>query len=121
MFLILSIVLLIRVEYRIWSKRYALTNKRIILSEGIFSEKFRSTVYNKITDLRLNQTMFDKVLNIGTIGIDTAGTDAIEIRFIGVRNPVYIQNKISEMQSATKSINEEIVETKIKKKSNRKK
>jgi len=107
MFLILALVLLVRVEYRIWSKRYALTTERVIVSEGIFSEKFRSTTYDKITDLRLNQSVFDKVLNIGTIGIDTAGTDAIEIKFIGVKNPSYIQNKISEMQSAKKPVVEE--------------
>jgi|GEM_PF-3133546 len=99
MFLMLSIIFLARVEFKIWSKIYALTNKRVIISEGIFSEKFESTTYDKITDMGFTQSFMDKILNIGTISIDTAGTDQIEITFENVSNPLFIKNKISDMQT----------------------
>src|SRR3989338_10232617 len=35
---IFSLIMLIRLEYRIWSRRYALTDERLLYSRGIFSE-----------------------------------------------------------------------------------
>jgi uncharacterized membrane protein YdbT with pleckstrin-like domain len=110
-FLILSLVLLVRVEYKIWSVRYALTNHRVIISEGIFTEKFKSAMYDKITDIGLTQSFWDKVLNIGTLNIDTAGSDDIEIIFNKISRPIEIKNKISGMQSKSKEIQAEEPQT----------
>jgi uncharacterized membrane protein YdbT with pleckstrin-like domain len=107
-FSLLAVVLLVRVEYKIWSRRYALTTKRVIISEGIFTEKFKSTVYDKITDVGLNQSFMDKILNIGTILVDTAGGDGIEITLEKVARPIFVKNKISEMQSSVKVLVEEV-------------
>lgn len=107
MFSILALILLVRVEYKIWSKRYALTSKRVIISEGIFTERFKSAVYDKITDIGLNQSFMDKILNIGTVTVDTAGGDDIEITFVKVSKPFFIKNKISEMQTSMKGVSGE--------------
>jgi membrane protein YdbS with pleckstrin-like domain len=114
-FLMLSIIFLARVEYKIWSKIYALTNKRIIVSQGIFSEKFESTTYDKITDIGLDQSFLDKIVDIGTISIDTVGTDEIEITFENVRKPIIIKNKINDLQSPTPATSTEAIVTKTNK------
>jgi uncharacterized membrane protein YdbT with pleckstrin-like domain len=99
--LVISIVLLIKVEYKIWSKLYALTNKRVIISKGIFSEDFQSTVYDKITDIELKQSFLDKILNIGKIGVNTAGGDEIEFVFENTSRPLEVKNKINNLQAAS--------------------
>jgi uncharacterized membrane protein YdbT with pleckstrin-like domain len=99
--LVISIILLIKVEYKIWSKVYALTNHRIIISEGIFTEKITSVAYNKITDLSLEQTFLNKIFNIGKINIDTAGGDQIEEILENISSPILVKKKISDLQLVT--------------------
>lgn len=99
-FLLLSLILLIKVEYKIWSKAYAITNERMMISEGIFTEKFKSCVYSKITDLGLKQSFFDKIMNTGTVEIDTASSDVIELKLENISMPFDVKRIISDAQSA---------------------
>src|SRR4030042_2551914 len=73
--LIYAIIMLLRLEYRIWSRRYAITNEKLLYSKGIFTEKFKSARYSYITDIGLNQSLWDKIMNTGTLTINTAGSD----------------------------------------------
>ncbi|MGV8150512.1 MAG: PH domain-containing protein [Candidatus Woesearchaeota archaeon] len=97
--LIYSVIMLIRLEYRIWSRRYALTNERMLYSKGIFSEHFKSSTYNNITDIGFHQTFMDKILNTGTLTVNTAGTDNYEIRYRKIRNPLTVKKMINDKQS----------------------
>jgi len=87
-----------RIEYRILSRRYGLTNKRAIYSRGIFSEEFKSAQYKFITDIGYDQTFWDKLMNTGTINIDTAGQDNYEIRYRKIDDPLKIQKTINNQQ-----------------------
>lgn len=98
-FMVISIILLIRVEYKIFFKSYALTTERILISEGIFTENFRSTSYSKITDIDLKQSFFDKLLNTGDIHIATAGTEGADLQFSHISKPVFIKKNIYDLQS----------------------
>lgn len=98
---LIIIILLVKVEYKIWSKRYALTTERILVSTGIFSEKFKSTIYNKITDIELDQTFFDKILNVGTLKLNTAGGDNVEIVLDKISRPFDIKRHINDQQTIT--------------------
>ena len=93
---IVMIVLLLRLEYRIWSRRYAITSERILYSRGIFSEQFKSARYNMITDVALRQSLWDKICNTGTLAIDTAGTDQYEIRYRKVNKPFELEKLIND-------------------------
>jgi uncharacterized membrane protein YdbT with pleckstrin-like domain len=93
--------MLLRLEYRIWSRRYALTNERMLYSKGIFSEDFKSSSYNKITDVGFHQTFWDKIMNTGTLTVNTAGTDNYEIRYRKIRNPLEVKKMINDKQTPT--------------------
>jgi len=67
--LVAALILLIKTEYKVWSKAYALTDARVMISEGIFTEKSMSCVYGNITNLGLTQSFFDKIMNTGAISI----------------------------------------------------
>jgi membrane protein YdbS with pleckstrin-like domain len=94
-----SVIMLIRLEYRILSRRYALTTERILYSRGIFSEFFRSTGYGYVTDIKFSQTFWDKILNTGTLVIDTSGTDKYEIRYRKISDPLRVKKIINDMQA----------------------
>jgi len=99
LFLIFVIILILRLEYRIFSRRYGLTERRVLYSAGIFSERFRSINYHYITDVGLYQTLWDKIMNTGTVKVDTAGTGEYEIRYREVSDPYRIQKLINELSS----------------------
>jgi uncharacterized membrane protein YdbT with pleckstrin-like domain len=96
--LLFSLFMLIRLELRIWSRRYALTNERMVYSRGIFSETFRSIQYLYITDISFQQSFWDKIMNTGTITVDTASTDE-EITYRRIADPLTIKKIINEEQS----------------------
>jgi hypothetical protein len=88
--------MLVRVEYRIWSRRYGITSERVMYSKGIFYEKFHSAKYGSITDIGLNQSFWDKIMNTGTLNLNTAGTDFYEIRYRKVSDPYKIKKMIND-------------------------
>jgi hypothetical protein len=94
--LIIVIILLMRIEYRIFSRRYALTTERVLYSNGIFREIFKSTTYDDVTDIALYQNLWDKIVNTGTITLNTAGTPGYEIRYRKVRDPIKIKKMIND-------------------------
>jgi membrane protein YdbS with pleckstrin-like domain len=98
--IIISIIMLIRLEYRIFSRRYALTNERIMYSNGIFSEIFKSAQYNYISDIEFEQSFWDKIMNTGTLKIHTVGTDEYQIRYRKVSEPLDIKKTINDIQGA---------------------
>ena len=99
---IFSLIMLIRLEYRIWSRRYALTDERLLYSRGIFSESFRSAPYARVTDIGFEQTFFDKIMDTGTLHINTAGTDNFEIRYRKISRPLEIKRMINDGQGEDK-------------------
>jgi len=101
--LVYAIIMILRLEYRIWSRRYALTNERMLYSRGIFSEVFKSVPYYKVTDIGFFQTLWDKIANTGTVTIDTAGTDEYEIRYRKIKRPLEIKKMINDRQNLTRT------------------
>jgi len=65
-------------------------------SRGIFYEKFHSAKYGFITDTALYQTFWDKIVNTGTININTAGTDDYEIKYRKILDPYKIKKMIND-------------------------
>jgi hypothetical protein len=97
--LLYAIGMLIRIEYRIFSRRYALTSERMMYSRGIFNEFFRSSSYRYATDIEFEQTFWDKIVDTGTLKINTAGTDNYEIRYRKISQPLKIKKQINDLQN----------------------
>jgi len=87
-FPILIIVFLYQIALR-KSYHFYITNERIILEGGILLKKIKSVPYHKITDVSIYQNIIERVVNISTLNIHTAGTGVQipEIRFFGLRKP----------------------------------
>lgn len=97
-----SLIMLIRLEYRILSRKYAVTNERLLYSRGIFNEHFVSAMFNYITDISLHQNLWDKIINTGTLNINTAGGDEKEIRYREISNPLKIKKMINDISDKSK-------------------
>ena len=76
--------------------KYYVTNKRVIHEFTFLSRKISSTSYDKIQDVHLTQGLIERMFNIGTIHINTAGSHNIEVIFKGVKHPRAIRNQIEK-------------------------
>lgn len=68
---------------------YVVTDQRIRIRRGILSRREQSTVIEKVQNINTNQSLLDRMLRVGSIDFDTAGTEANEasFRFDGVARP----------------------------------
>ncbi len=78
---------------RIYNVRYCLTGKGIEMTIGILSLRQRSVKirYEDIRSVETEQTIFERMLNIGTVEIGTSATGAIEVIFKGIEAPQEVQ------------------------------
>jgi len=69
--------------------RYLVTDRRIHIRTGLMSRNERTTHVDRVQNVNLNQTIFQRMLGIGDVDWDTAGTDAsdADFTFRGVDDP----------------------------------
>ena len=68
---------------------YVVTDQRIRIRRGILSRREQSTLVERVQNINTSQSLFDRMLGVGAIDFDTAGTEAKEasFRFVGVARP----------------------------------
>lgn len=82
-------------------KRYALTNKRLIVTDVFLSKHVVNVTYKNITDITVDQNAIDLMGGWGTIVINTAGSDFPEAVLQNVNNPQKIKSKIDELSESS--------------------
>ena len=63
------------------------TNKRTIQRTGLISKKTTEVVHRDVRNIQIDQSVFQRLFGVGSIGISSAGQSGIEIEFTGVRDP----------------------------------
>lgn|SRR3989344_3280130 len=91
-----GIIIIILAELVRRGNTYYITDKRVIHEFTFLSRKISSCTYDKIQDIHLTQSLVERIVGVGTVHINTAGTHFIEIRFRGVKEPVSIKRMIEE-------------------------
>ena len=73
----LTIILLLLTVLIGWLRRidtqYVVTNKRIHIRSGILSRRDHSTQHARIQNVNTDQSIIDRMLNVGDVDFDTAG------------------------------------------------
>lgn len=64
---------------------YAVTTQRLYIRRGILSKNVQQTRIGRVQNVNTRQTVFERVLRVGTVDFDTAGTDDSDFRFHGDR------------------------------------
>jgi uncharacterized membrane protein YdbT with pleckstrin-like domain len=66
---------------------YLVTSQRLSIRRGVFSKRVQQTRIDRVQNVNTQQSLIDRVLRVGTIDFDTAGTDDSEFRFVGIAAP----------------------------------
>lgn len=84
--------------------KYYVTDKRIIIQNGFFSENYQTIYYKDIKNVDLRIGLIDKMLNVGDIYFDLGqyyttknGTRSITSGFLDIENPREIYSKLQKI------------------------
>ena len=92
-----ALVLLVGFIRRI-ETRYTITNQRLRIQRGILSKSVQQTRIERVQNVNTNQTLFDRILRVGTVDFDTAGTDDADFTFAGVGSPHRVVEAVDRAQ-----------------------
>jgi uncharacterized membrane protein YdbT with pleckstrin-like domain len=66
---------------------YMVTNQRLYIRRGLLSKAEQQTRIDRVQNVNTKQSLLQRVLSVGTVDFDTAGTDDSEFRFDGIAAP----------------------------------
>jgi uncharacterized membrane protein YdbT with pleckstrin-like domain len=69
---------------------YSITNQRLTIQTGILSREVHQTRLERIQNVNSSQSLFERLLRIGTVEFDTAGETQFDFAFRGVGDPARI-------------------------------
>jgi uncharacterized membrane protein YdbT with pleckstrin-like domain len=85
------------------NNEYIVTSRRVIHANGIFSKNILDSSLNKINDVILQQSMFGRIFNYGTIKILTATEEVINL-LDRISKPIAFKHAMLEAKSLLEPI-----------------
>jgi uncharacterized membrane protein YdbT with pleckstrin-like domain len=80
--------------------RYVITSERLNIRHGILSKRTQETRIQRVQNVNTEQSFFERIMQVGTVDFDTAGTDDSEFKFVGVANPEEVVRAVDKAQRA---------------------
>jgi uncharacterized membrane protein YdbT with pleckstrin-like domain len=94
---IMAVVILVGLIVRI-ATRYVISTERLNIRTGILSKHVQQTSIDRVQNVNTEQTFMDRILRVGAVDFDTAGTDDSDFTFRGVSNPAGIVAAVDRAQ-----------------------
>jgi uncharacterized membrane protein YdbT with pleckstrin-like domain len=76
--------------------RYTITNRRLHIKRGIVSREVQETRLERVQNVNYHQGVLQRVLQVGDVDFDTAGTDDSNFIFVGVSQPEKVVEDVGE-------------------------
>ena len=73
-----------------------ITSDRTRLRKGILSKSVTEVWHQDVRNVQLNQTMFQRMLGVGSIGVSSAGQAGLEISVSGIPDPDRVKQLIDQ-------------------------
>jgi uncharacterized membrane protein YdbT with pleckstrin-like domain len=96
-FLAIGVVLFAAAWIRQWSSEFAVTNKRVIIKVGFISRRTIEINMSKVESVEVNQDIFGRVLNYGTIVV--IGTGGTKEPFALIDDPLAFRRAVQSQQA----------------------
>jgi uncharacterized membrane protein YdbT with pleckstrin-like domain len=74
--------------------KYLITTQRLRISRGIVRKKVQETRLERVQNVNYEQGVIDRVLGVGTVDFDTAGSDDAEFKFVWVNGPEQVVHAV---------------------------
>lgn len=77
---------------------YTITNQRLRIKRGILAKKIQQTRIDRVQNVNTDQSVVERMLRVGTVDFDTAGTDDSDFTFAGVSSPSKVVEAVDRAQ-----------------------
>lgn len=77
---------------------YTVTNRRLHIKRGIVARKVQETRLDRVQNVNYQQTVVQRLLQVGDVDFDTAGTDDSDFVFVGLAQPEHV---VAQVDRAT--------------------
>jgi uncharacterized membrane protein YdbT with pleckstrin-like domain len=78
--------------------RYLVTTQRLYIRRGVLARRAQQTRIDRVQNVNTEQTVVDRIVRVGTIDFDTAGTDDSEFRFVRIAGPDLVVAAVDRAQ-----------------------
>jgi uncharacterized membrane protein YdbT with pleckstrin-like domain len=78
---------------------YTITDRRLNIKRGIISRNVQETRLLRVQNVNFQQSVYERIMQIGNVDFDTAGTDDSGFVFAGVATPAKV---VEQVDRATK-------------------
>jgi uncharacterized membrane protein YdbT with pleckstrin-like domain len=78
--------------------RYTITNQRLRIQRGLLSRHVQQTRIERVQNVNTRQSFPERLLRVGTVDFDTAGTDDSDFTFVGVGDPARVVEAVDRAQ-----------------------
>lgn len=75
---------------------YTITNERLRIRRGLLSKNIQQTQINRVQNVNTSQSPIERLLQVGRVDFDTAGTDDSSFTFEGIADPEKIVAAVDE-------------------------
>jgi uncharacterized membrane protein YdbT with pleckstrin-like domain len=93
----LAIVLAVAYLQRV-ATHYVVTNQRLRIRRGILAKHVQQTRIERVQNVNTEQSLLERVLRIGTVDFDTAGTEDSDFTFRGISEPAAVVAAVDRAQ-----------------------
>jgi uncharacterized membrane protein YdbT with pleckstrin-like domain len=73
---------------------YTITDRRLNIKRGIVSRNVQETRLQRVQNVNFNQSVYERLMQIGDVDFDTAGTDDSNFVFAGVAQPEQVVEQV---------------------------
>jgi uncharacterized membrane protein YdbT with pleckstrin-like domain len=71
--------------------KYTVTNRRVFVRHGLVSINEQTARLERVQDITLRQTLFDRLFGVGRLLIDTAGSSGGALEFKALLEPTHVR------------------------------
>jgi uncharacterized membrane protein YdbT with pleckstrin-like domain len=77
---------------------YLVTTQRLSIRRGMLAKQMQQTRIDRVQNVNTQQTVIDRIVRVGTVDFDTAGTDDSEFKFVGIASPGVVVAAVDRAQ-----------------------
>ena len=80
------------------STTYVVSSQRLYIRRGLLAKRVQQTRIDRVQNVNTDQGPLERVLRVGTVDFDTAGTDDSDFTFTGIADPQAIVIAVDRAQ-----------------------
>ena len=80
---------------------YTITTRRLHIQRGIISRDIQETRLERVQNVNYNQSLLERILQVGDVDFDTAAGDDYNFIFVGVADPAEVVESVDRATHAT--------------------